>query len=152
MEMTATNADKPDERALEEWKQLETCIGRYEGQEFQVRSWLFVILGAFGAALYAEKSKLSGFVFAAGGGALVWVYCYMELIIRIPKRKAYKRVGEIEMALRGEIPYDGPRMSLALGSDGPKSPMFWRELRKLRVWSFYLSVFMIVVVIGILSG
>lgn len=137
---------------MEEWKQLETCIGRYEGQEFQVRGWLFVILGVFGAALFAEKSKLSGPVFATFGGILVWVYCYMELIIRIPKRKAYKRVGEIEKALRGEVPYDGPRMSLALSAEGTKWEMAWAEFRKLRVWSFYLSVFIVVVVVGILSA
>jgi hypothetical protein len=136
---------------MEEWKQLEAIIGRYEGQEFQIRGWLFVLLGVLGAALYAEKPKLSGLVFSAVGGGLVWLYCSMELVVRVPKRKAYKRVEEIEKALRREIAYDGPRISLTLGTGGIKLDMLWAEFRKARVWSFYASVFAVVVIIGIVS-
>jgi hypothetical protein len=91
METVDSRVEEPDERAMEEWRQLETIIGRYEGQEFQVWGWLFVLLGVFGTALYAEKPKLSGPVFAAVGGSLVLVYCSIELVIRIPKLTSVSR-------------------------------------------------------------
>jgi hypothetical protein len=142
---------KPDKRAMEEWKQLEQITGRYETQEYQVRGWLFVLLSVLGAALLAERSKISGPVFGVVGGCLVWVSCSMELVIRIPKRKAFKRVAEIEKALRGEVPYDGPRMSLALGTSEPIGPQMLAQFLKLRVWSFYATVFVIVILIGIVT-
>lgn len=147
-----TPAEKPDERAMEEWKQLETIIGRFEGQEFQVRSWLFVLLGVLGAALLAERPRLSGPVFAAVAGGLVWVHCAMELVIRIPKRKAYERVAEIERALRGEAAYDGPRIGMALDSGRTRPKMYWAEFRKSRVWFFYASLFVLVLIFGLASS
>lgn len=137
---------------MEEWKQLETIIGRYEGQEFQVRGWLFVLLGVLGAALFAEKPKFSGTIFIVAGVGLVVVYCSMEIVLRIPKRRAYSRVERIEEALRGEIAYDGPRISQTLDSKKVSMNVIWRELRKTRVWFFYVSIVAVIAILGIISG
>jgi hypothetical protein len=64
-----------------------------------------VLLGVLGAALYAEKPKMNGLIFILAGPGLLASYRWMELLIRILKRKAYKRVAKIERALRKECPY-----------------------------------------------
>ncbi len=60
---------------MEEWRQLESVSNRVEQQEYQVRSWLLVLLAALLAALYADQAKLDGATFSSDIrilAALMW--------------------------------------------------------------------------------
>ncbi|MDM0105009.1 hypothetical protein QTH97_08695 [Variovorax sp. J22R24] len=138
--------------AIEEFKQLQTIIGRHEGQEYQVRGWLLVLLGGLVAALFSgDNSRLFVWAFLAVGCVLILAFFFMELMIRVPKRESIDRVASIERALRGEIAYDGPLICETLSGGPGTNP--WRsiaraEVKVLGVWSFYIPVLAIVLIIA----
>jgi len=144
----------PDARAMEEWRQLQTIIGRHEGLEFQVRGWLLVLLVALVAALFADKSKLSAAAFSSVGVLVIAAFGFMELMIRVPKREAIGRVAVVEAALRGDVTYDGPAICRTL-SRGPGTSS-WRdalvsEIRILGVWTFYLPLLFVLAIVAAFS-
>ena len=77
--------------AMEEWKQLHSIVGRLETLVFQNRGWLLLLLGGLVAALYAERRLLTGRLFALVGTLLVLLFCWTELVLRVPMRRAIHR-------------------------------------------------------------
>jgi|HubBroStandDraft_5_1064220.scaffolds.fasta_scaffold70597_2 hypothetical protein len=140
---------EPDPRAMEEWKQLQTIIGRLEGLEFQVRSWLLVLLGALIAVLFKEGPKLTGPVFLFAGLSIIVAFGYMELHFRVSKRAAINRVDRVESALRDEEPYDGPGIFRGLSERGPRSDLVTMkaEITVAHVWSFYIPLVLVVLIL-----
>jgi hypothetical protein len=136
---------------MEEWKQLQTIIGRYDTLEFQHRGWLLVLVGALIAALYADKGRLSGGLFAVVAGTVWALFLWMELVSRLTKRKALWRVRAVETCLRGEAPYDGPRLSLSLSFPAavPEWRMMLREVRIALVWAFYGGLLAIILIFAL---
>jgi hypothetical protein len=151
----------PDERAMEEWRLLQSIISRHETIEFQIRGWLLVLLVALVAALYADRTRLNNAAFGGIGAALVLLFLVMELIVRIPKRLAIRRVALVEAMLRGEKEYDGPGISLSLANRviSTKQPdrtmsqtrLLWDEIRIALVWLFYVVLLLVVAIITFLS-
>ena len=144
----------PDARAMEEMRILQGVIKRAEQQEFQVRGWLLVMLSALLAALYSEKSKLNGIMFGGVSGQLTLFFANAELITRIVKRKAIRRVARVEAALRGDGQYDGPMIAKSLSGEwGMKTllRLMWHEALIITVWGFYLPIWLIVLALATLN-
>ena len=138
-----------DERALEEWKQLEEIIGRVETREVHTRGWMLVLLGAQVAALFSEKTRLPSPVFATAGISVVLLFAWIELVLRTPKRRAIARARQVEASLRDPtIPYDGPLLTESF--TGPNKEPSWqlmfREVRTNAFWAFYLAAAILVAV------
>jgi hypothetical protein len=137
---------------MEEWKQLQTIIGRHEGLEFQIRGWLLVLLIALVAALFSDSSKLDPQVFFCASVLVIIAFGFMELMVRVPKREAIGRVAVVEAALRREVPYDGPAICKTLSQGpgtSPWSDTIASEIRILGVWTFYLPLMVVVVIIAV---
>ena len=60
----ASNIPVPDPRAMEEWKQLQTIIGRLQGLEYLIRGWMLLLMGGLVTALFGRGSRMSYFRFA----------------------------------------------------------------------------------------
>src|SRR6516225_4898547 len=56
-------APNPDERAMEEWKQFQVIIGRYDGFDFSIRGWLLVLVGAAITARFSSATHISAWLF-----------------------------------------------------------------------------------------
>ncbi|SAL32911.1 hypothetical protein [Caballeronia humi] len=110
------SASKSDERAMEEWRQLQAIIGRYDGFDFSIRGWLLVLVGAAMTAHFSKGSPISTGLFVLLALTAIIALLMSELSIRVVKRRAINRVFVIEEALRKEADYDGPRISLTLSS------------------------------------
>jgi hypothetical protein len=139
--------------AMEELKLLSAIIARYESFEFQLRGWLLLILGALIAALFAEKGHISGTLFGIIASLAVVIFLWMELIMRLTKRKAIWRFGVVEAALRDGSSYDGPAITRHL-SKPPKGSsesyqMMRQEIKISLVWGFYLGLFIIILTLAI---
>jgi len=137
-----------DERAMEEWRQLQDIVSRLEGSEYHVRGWLLVLLGALVAALFSERTRLTGLLFGGVGAVIVALFCWMELVVRVPKRRAIRRADLVEASLRGEREYDGPLLgrSLTRHGGGPSWEIMRDELRIRQFWGFYVAVLFVVAV------
>lgn len=75
----------------------------------------------------------------------------MELVVRIPKRKAIERVFVVEETLRGLPRYDGPRIGLSLSTKWGIRKIVRLMLNELRMWpvfGFYVPVLGILVIIA----
>ena len=143
----------PQDIAIEELRQLQSVINRMEQLEFQVRAWLLALLGAMVAARLTNPNRLTGMQFLILGVMLSFVFLLMELVVRIPKRKAIKRVWRVEGALRGDCVYDGPRISISLSAGWQNRAVFslmFQELRILPVYGFYIPVVAILVIVSLL--
>jgi hypothetical protein len=142
-------ASEPNSVAIEEWRQLQTIIGRYDGLDVTIRGWLLALLGGLLAAFFAKGShihwSLLYFVWFAAEIAFILIEGYSRAI----KRVATDRSGEVEQSLR-EPPffYYGPLIHerLSEGSLG------WRDIvseaLEVQVWIFYAAVALVGCVIG----
>jgi hypothetical protein len=100
----------------EEWKQLQTIIGRLEDGEYKLRNWLIAILTALSVAAFSEKLNITFSDFLLLGWTIICVFMLAELSHRIPKRKAIQREQKIEKYIREGKGYDGPRIADVLTS------------------------------------
>src|SRR5690349_476663 len=107
-------APKPNECAMEEWKQFQTIIGRYDGFDFSIRGWLLVLVGATMTARFSNHTHISAALFLLLTFTAILALLMSELSFRVVKRRAILRVFSVEAALRNERKYDGPRISEAL--------------------------------------
>jgi hypothetical protein len=136
-----------DERAMEEWRQLQGIVSRLVGSEYHIRGWLLVLLGALVAALFSERTRLTGLLFGGVGAVIVALFCWMELVVRVPKRRAIRRAELVEASLRGEREYDGPLLSRSMTRHGGASWEIMRDEVGIRqFWGFYVAVLFVVVV------
>jgi len=136
----------PDARAMEEWKQLQSIIGRLETLEFQVRGWLLVLLGGLVAALL-NGNKLKPPIFALVSIPALFAFCGMELVFRRSKRAAIRR-GEDrrepasrqhELRWPADLRRNDRWRRLALWN----LRYLWKEARMVQVWSFYSASLLI---------
>jgi hypothetical protein len=126
---------KREALALEELRQLQGIIARYESQIFQIRGWLLVLVGALVAAILKNLPPALFFVLNV---VIIPVFAFMELLTRGPKRRAIQRAGEVEETLRGERDYDGPLIHLTLSrSLHSRRDFIFSELRITSFWAFY---------------
>jgi hypothetical protein len=142
-----------DERdiAVEEWKQLQAIIGRFDTLEFQIRGWLLVLLGVLITALFSEKAQLQPSAFFVIGIFATAAFCSMELMTRRPKRIAINRAAEVEESIRLNGRFDSPRIADII-SNGPKSTI-WDMVAEFRighVWTFYLLLFLFVLLMWLI--
>jgi hypothetical protein len=141
---------KREDLALEELRQLQAIIARYEGLGFQIRGWLLVLVGALVAAIL---KNLPPALFLLLNAFVVPVFALMELVTRGPKRRAIQRVGEVEGALRGEQVYDGPLIHATLsGSLHNRWTFAFAELRVINFWAFYGALLLVAVVVALSIG
>ena len=142
-----------DERdiAMEEWKQLQTIIGRFDTLEFQIRGWLLVLLGGLITALYSEKTNLQPFAFFVIALFAIGAFCLMELTTRRPKRIAITRAYDVEQSIRSNGPYDSPGIAYNI-SEGAKSTIwnFLGEFKIATIWPFYILLFLFVVLMWLI--
>jgi hypothetical protein len=142
-----------DERdiAVEEWKQLQTIIGRFDTLEFQIRGWLLVLLGILVTTLFTEKAQFHSGAFCIIGIFIVVAFCSMELMTRRPKRIAINRAHDVEDAIRQNEQFDSPRIADSI-SEGPKSTIrdLVAEFTIAHVWAFYLLLFFLILVVSMI--
>lgn len=134
--------------AVEEWKQLQAIIGRYDTLEFQIRGWLLVLLGILLTTLFSDKAQLKPAAFGAIGIFAVLAFCSMELTTRRPKRIVINRANDVERAIRRNEQFDSPRIadSISSSSNGTILDMV-AEFKIAHVWTFYLLLFLLVSVV-----
>jgi len=109
-----------DEKAimLEELKILEDKINRHANLAFQNRGWLFAILVALVIGLYEKKLHLGTCTFLLFAYLIILAFFIMELIQRLPQKQALSRASTVEKMIRGELPYNGPKISDSLSMGG----------------------------------
>jgi len=137
--------------AIEELRQLQTVIGRMDQLEFQVRAWLLALLGALVAAKFSHSPRLSSVHFLLVGSSLTLTFVLMELVVRIPKRKAINRAFVVEEMLRSYQSYDGPKISLSLSTHWGKREILRLMIKEAIIWpvlGFYVPVVAILIIIA----
>jgi hypothetical protein len=140
----------PEQGALEEWKQLQTIIGRLDTLEFQHRGWLLVLLGGLIAAVLTKPSTMSPVLFLVVGLIIVCIFCFMEMTTRMPKRTAIDRARKVERILQnGDPTYKGPAIAQTISEGASKTLKdIKRELRIANVWAFYIPLAIVVALIA----
>jgi len=137
----------PNLVAIEEWKLLSATIARLEDVEYKMRSWLLALITGLAVALYSENIDLPVVGFMIIGILLVIVFAWMDLIHRMPKRKAIERSKEVEESLRkGGPAYSGPLMCVKLtarrtGKREELKRMFWNTP--------YVQILILVILLGL---
>jgi len=152
----------PEQGALEEWKQLQTIIGRLDTLEYQHRGWLFVILGALVAGSITKPHTIEPGVFLLLGLSIVIIFCVMELMTRMPKRSSIDRAKFVEHVLQGKefknrrgevIEYKGPDTANSLsGGDSTTFSAHMREFTVPGVWAFYIPLGLVIFMISSFSA
>jgi hypothetical protein len=139
---------RADEMAIEEWKALSSLIERLENNEFQMRNWLLGLLTGLAVVMFSEKILLPWQAFLGIGVIVVAIFMLMDLVHRMPKRYAIIRSKEVERCLRGELEYDGPRLTSP--SILSKRPGKWKEFR--RMWENTPYKFLLLLVVLLVAG
>ena len=101
--------------------------------------------------MYSGKTKLNGAAFGSVSAVLTVFFAFAELVVRVAKRKAIWRVDEVEEALRGEKPYDGPKITASLATFWDQktlTELMRYEARIITVWGFYVPIWLIVLLLA----
>ncbi|MCI0639078.1 MAG: hypothetical protein L0Y72_26650 [Gemmataceae bacterium] len=140
---TERTLDDPRQMALEELKELQAIIGRYDEHAFKIRNWATAIAGAIVVAsvtlhIHLLLTILFGIV------AIPAVF-FVELLHRGPQRHAIERVRVIEAYLRDQNhkTYDGPLICESLGEKWT----LWDMLKEAKIhfnWLSYVILFALV--------
>lgn len=143
----ASNITNPDPCAMEEWKQLQTIIGRLQGLEYMIRGWLLALIGGLITALLTHS--LNPVIFLVIAILAIAAFCFMELATRAPKRRAIDRCRKVEESLRGGNKYVGPSITASL-SDCPRKRFkaALTELQNATVIGFYVPVAAVVLIVA----
>ena len=140
------------ETAIEEWKLLESIIGRQEQIIFQMRRWLYALITALIIAYISGKATLLKCEFLLLGIVLIVLFLVVECLQRGPLRRAIKRAKSIEASIRGPEPYEkynGPELSDRLSSSRFRDDFYdaINELIVTRVWFPYGILGLIIVLV-----
>ncbi len=131
--------------AIEEWKMLSSIIGRLEDIEYKMRSWLFALITGLSIALYSKEINISWYSFIIIGYALIILFVLMDLMHRMPKRRAIERSKIVEDFLKKGGVYDGPKISESLKNREGK----WQEFKQMLPNTPYIQIFIIITLIGL---
>ncbi len=139
------------EIALEEWKQAGSIVSHQEVLIFRIRSWYLTLVTAVTVLLLRSGQDIAVepepyFLLCA---VLTILFLWLEVLHRIPLRKAVSRARAIEPAIRGESGYDGFRLSSAMGDHSDSSPTISIVIRA-RVWMLYAVVTALCAVVAFL--
>ena len=88
---------------LEELRQLQAIITRFEEHTFKIRNWLFAFVGGFGLLLYSKESKLTWKIFLPAALVAIILFLWIELYHRAHMRFAILRVEKIEYEAASNI-------------------------------------------------
>ena len=97
--------------ALFEIERMQEIVARHEGYTFKIRGWLYTVLAALTAALYTQAVNLAPLAYFLLAFMTIVLFLAWELVQRAPKRCAINRVREIEIQLRADTGYDGPKIA-----------------------------------------
>jgi hypothetical protein len=150
----ANGGAPPDQRAIEEWRQLRTVINNGIEQQFKVRYWLLILLTALLAAVYADKMNLGAGVFVIVSLLLTICLAFVELVVREFKRRAIDRCRAVEASLRypAKAEYDGPQIEESLGACWDLKatiPQLLQEAKFFTFWTFYVAIWLVVLLLAI---
>lgn len=100
--MEETNLNENIQRnnaTIEEWKHLESIIGRQEQIIFQMRRWLYALITVLFIAYITGKTILLWYHFLVVGLVLVVLFLAVECLQRGPLRRAIKRAKSVEASI-----------------------------------------------------
>jgi len=108
------NGNEGQMLAMEEWRLLQAVIGRLEDNEIKIRNWFITVLSAFTLAFFIEKVAMPRIAFQLVVAGIAFVFLWLELVQRVPKRKAIDRAHVVERKLRRNGPFDSPKIGQSL--------------------------------------
>ncbi|WP_020587119.1 hypothetical protein [Desulfobacter curvatus] len=100
--------------AVEEWKQLESVIQKYDDIRLRLNGWLIALLSAFLVAVFTDKFELSIGTLVTLPIAVILFFYIAETCIGVGEARAIVRKKYVERCLRQGDDYDGPRVSESL--------------------------------------
>jgi len=118
MQNNLSDSALTDQCKIEEWKQLEGIIRLRWEFVFKIRGWLLALLTALTVALYSGHIPISRHWFLVIIYAIIIMFLWLEQVQVIIARRAIKRKEYVEMVLRGEAEYDGPKVTTELMPTG----------------------------------
>jgi len=138
--------------ALEEWKLASEVIGRLEQGIYRRQGWLYALITALMVALLKANPLLCKEQFVILAIGITILFFVSEIIQRVPLHRAIQRSKAIEKSLRTDKKYQGPLLSESLAGPKLKSLKAWcREvrqfLRRMRVWSPYALLAMLILLV-----
>jgi hypothetical protein len=141
--------------ALEEWKLASDVIGRLEQGIYRRQGWLYALITALMVALLKDNPLLCKEQFVILGIGITGLFFVSEIIQRVPLHRAIQRSKAIEKSLRTDKKYQGPLLSKSLA--GPKLKTLkaccrggyeiCQFLRRIRVWSPYFLLVMLILLV-----
>jgi hypothetical protein len=156
--------------ALEEWKLASAIIGHLEQGIYWRQGWLYTLVTALMVALLKDNPLLCKDQFAILAIGITVLFFISEVIQRVPLHRAIKRSKTIEKSLRTDKKYQGPLLSESLaGPQKRKSKTlkgkikscfsslcyYFREiyqfLRRIRVWSPYAVLAMLILLVYLIA-
>lgn len=140
--------NKVDQRAIEEWKILEGVNTRHIDLSFKTRGWMYTLITALTVGLLSGKAIIVWWEFLVISYGLIVLFLGMELIQRAFTAKARQRIAVVESSIRGEIPYDGPRVTEALPLDSTHFELLV-EVKPQFVWLPYLLLTVAITLLAI---
>ena len=143
------------EIAIEEWKLLESIIGRYEEIFFKIRGWLYALIAAFIIAFISGKISFCWWQFFIIGLFFIVFFLFLEFLQRGPIHRARNRAELIEDSIRKDESYVGPELSKSLRGSGSIWSDFqdaWIELKKVpRFWGPYVILAILIGIFAIID-
>lgn len=105
---------KKEDIAVEEWKQLESVIQKYDDIRMRINGWLIALLSAYLASVFTDKLQLPITGLITLPIALIILFHIAETGIGVGEARAILRKKYVEECLRVGKNYDGPRVSESL--------------------------------------
>ena len=131
------DAAKDRENCLEEYKYLQVAIDKFDNREEKIGQWVLTLLSALTVGLYAKNLGLTPWDYWRASIFVTTIFACFALLARLPKRKAIKRVREVEAYLRG----DGCFPQLANTLSGPDPQTF--SLACAKFFAVYFGILLI---------
>jgi len=100
--------------ALAEYTHLENIILNYSDKFYRIRNWLIAILTGLTVAYYSMELAIDIYMFLIVSYLFIFLFYFLELTQRVVQKRALKRLEKVENMLKGDLEYDGPKITESL--------------------------------------
>ena len=124
--------------AIEEWRLSYEAVRRLEERIHKIHGWMLALVtGLTILVLKDNPPVINSYEYLLLCLMLVALIISLEIFLRVPVHYAIARSRQIEKALRGEGPYEGPILSSQLGTK-PTFQVLFVLFKRLRIWAPYV--------------
>ena len=136
--------------ALEEFKMLQEIARDQEELRAKIRGWCVAIITALSVAALSKEIQISGATFLFVASVILCLFLWLDVLYRVAQDRAFRRAKKVEIILRGNLYYDGPRIRDSLSVPNSIEDQL-QSLNNVRVFGPYFLLLIIVTVVASLA-